>query len=396
MGCAIGWSQAFARELSIEPQEIVLGMAGDESVNVSQHLWAVYLDSQTSHATYLDNEVIWSTRDASIATIDTNGNITPVNPGTTWITAKYGNITAVARVNVTGTLRQFQFSYGGDMRKYILYIPNFVSNPAPLVIAFHGGGGDAKGMINMSQMNRTADANGFLAVYPEGTSGTIGNTWNGGNCCGYAQRLGIDDVGFVRAMVANISDQYVVNRRRIYATGMSNGSMMTHRLACEAPDLVAAVATVAGGVNTGGDFPVCSPSRAVPIIMFHGTTDENYPIEGGDGSINHGVPSEFYPVVHSTYPDTLGDWQSINSTKKYGEKIYHYKSTQCRRYTGVAPVIMCTIKPAVPVSENNVIYDGGGHSWPGGVRAPHSRSDTPSYDIDASEKMWRFFRNHML
>jgi poly(3-hydroxybutyrate) depolymerase len=130
--------------------------------------------------------------------------------------------------------------------------------------------------------------------------------------------------------------------------------------------------------------------------MFHGTTDENYPIEGGDGSGEVGVPDVFYPVIHPTEPDTLGNWQGINSTGTIGRQYYHYKSASCTKYSGAAPVVKCIIDPAIPVSENNIVYDGGGHAWPGGVRSQSSRGDAPSSDIDASEQMWRFFRNYTL
>jgi polyhydroxybutyrate depolymerase len=372
-------------------------MSDDVFVQPSQSLWAVYHDPRESHAEYLNIEVDWSTQDPSIARVDASGVITPIRSGATWVTAKYSGYTAIARVNVTGTLRKFHLIQGGRLRSYVVYVPDNITMPAPLVIGFHGGGGNAYQFITQSQINRIADAKGFIAVYPEGTSGLLGlQTWNGGNCCGKAQENGIDDVGFVRTIVKSINERYYVDSRRIYATGLSNGAMMTHRLACEASDLIAAVAVVSGGMNTGQDFPACLPTRAVPIMMFHGTSDLNYPIEGGDGSGVHGVPDSFYPVVHPTDSDTLGDWQAINDTRTHGTYYYRYKSAQCTRYDGVAPVVMCIIDPAEPVSENDVVYDGGGHSWPGGVRAPRSQADTPSYDIDASEQMWRFLRNYTL
>jgi polyhydroxybutyrate depolymerase len=265
------------------------------------------------------------------------------------------------------------------------------------VIGFHGGGGNAHQFMNQSQLNRIADANGFIVVYPDGTSGPLGlQTWNAGNCCGKAQEYGTDDVDFARTVVKHIKKHYFVDRHRIYAAGLSNGAMMTHRLACEASDMIAAVAVVSGGINIGQDFPACSPARAVPIMMFHGTTDLNYPIAGGDGSGEHGVPDTFYPVVHPTDPDTLSDWQNINGTSSYGTSYYHYNSAKCKRYDGVAPVVMCTIDPAEPVMEDDVVYDGGGHAWPGGVRTQRNQADAPSYDIDASKQMWDFFRSYSL
>jgi polyhydroxybutyrate depolymerase len=395
MGCGMEVFGAGAEKLSIEPQEIVLGMAGDKAIDTRQPLWAVYHDPTAWHVDYLKSEASWSTRDASVATVDADGVITPVRPGTTWVIAKFADRVATAKVHVTGTSHQRQIMSGGKWRRYILYVPDNISIPAPLVMVFHGGGGNARNMVDVSQMNRVAEANGFLAVYPEGTSGFWAkgrNTWNGGNCCGYAQKNKIDDIEFVKKMVARISEHYFVDDNRIYATGISNGSIMTHRLACEAPGLVTAVATVAGGINMGNDFDDCS--QPVPIMMFHGTTDQNYPLEGGDGSGRYGVPDTFYPVIHPTQPDTLDHWRTINNTATRGSRYYRNKSAQCKEYQGIASVVMCIIDPAESVSENDVVHDGGGHSWPGGMRSQYSLADTPSYDINASEQMWRFFQQH--
>jgi hypothetical protein len=263
MAYCMGGSSAIAQKLSIEPKEIVMGMPENEYAQTSQSLWAVYRAPKALHAEYLNTEVDWSSRDSSIATVDASGMITPIRPGKTWIIAKYAGHTAMARVNVIGSVREFHLIHSGRLCNYTAYVPNNISMP-------------------------------------------------------------------------------------------------------------------------------------VPIMMFHGTTDLNYPIEGVDGSGKHGVPDTFYPVVHPTDPDTLSLWQNINDTRTCGTSYYHHNSAQCKRYAGVAPVVMCIIDPAEPVSEDDVAYDGGGHAWPRGVRTQRSQADTPSSDIDASEQMWHFFQDHSL
>ncbi len=99
--------------------------------------------------------------------------------------------------------------HGGRERSYILYTPASVdwSRPVPLVFVLHGGTGNAESAIHMSGFNAIADQNGFLAVYPNGTGALSDNillTWNGGNCCGYAQEHNVDDVGFIRVMVSEL------------------------------------------------------------------------------------------------------------------------------------------------------------------------------------------------
>ena len=126
----------------------------------------------------------------------------------------------------------------------------------------------------MSGFNGVADQNGFVVVYPNGTgrwSGDILFTWNGGNCCGSAQEKNVDDVGFMRAIVTDLQTQFKIDPKRIYATDMSNGGILAQRLGCEAADLFAAIAPVAGTLN----FTPCTPSRSVSVIEFHGTADQH-------------------------------------------------------------------------------------------------------------------------
>ena len=175
-------------------------------------------------------------------------------------------------------------THAGRSRSYILYIPVSInwSQPVPLVFVFHGGMGNADSAIRMSGFNGTADQNGFVVVYPNGTGQLSNNkllTWNGGGCCGYAQTKNVDDVGFVRAIVLDLQIQLKIDQKRIYAAGMSNGAILSHRLACEAADLFAAIAPVAGTLN----FSPCSPSRPISVIEFHGTGDRHVPYDGGYG-----------------------------------------------------------------------------------------------------------------
>lgn len=129
-------------------------------------------------------------------------------------------------------------------------------------------------------MDRLADRESFIAVYPNG-NGRFGKrllTWNAGTCCAYLVINNVDDVGFVRALVATLAEKVPIDRRRVYATGLSNGAMMSHRLAAEAADLIAAVAPVAGGMvlcprsNHLAPFRSCIftawtiPARSTPAV----------------------------------------------------------------------------------------------------------------------------------
>jgi polyhydroxybutyrate depolymerase len=174
-------------------------------------------------------------------------------------------------------------------RSYALHLPPAARGDAllPLVIAFHGGGGNAKGFQEYAGLDAIADREGFAVVYPNGTGrwstdaarsgryfpvGTKGgfNTWNAGRCCGYALDNEIDDVGFARRVIDSVAEHARIDRGRIYATGHSNGAMMGYRLVAEAAGEIAAIAPVAGAMNLRADF---APSRPVPVLHIHSVDD---------------------------------------------------------------------------------------------------------------------------
>ncbi len=194
-------------------------------------------------------------------------------------------------------------THDGLERSYILYIPASInwSRPVPIVFVFHGGTGNAESAIRMSGFNGVADQNGFIVVYPNGTGRLSDNkllTWNGGTCCAYAQENNVDDVGFVRAIVADLQPLVNIDPKRIYATGMSNGGILSQRLACEAADLFAAIAPVSGTLN----FSPCNPSQPISVIEFHGTADQKIPYSGGFG------PESLVNVDFTSVQDSIGFW----------------------------------------------------------------------------------------
>jgi polyhydroxybutyrate depolymerase len=249
-----------------------------------------------------------------------------------------------------------------------------VSKPTPLVIALHGGTGNGKSMMVSSGFNQIAEENGFIVAYPDG-AGRLEDkllTWNGGTCCGYAQKNNVDDVGFIRAVVANIHVLASVDTKRIYVTGMSNGGIMSYRLACEAADLFAAAAPVSATLN----FSPCDPSENVSVIDFHGTADQHIPYEGGFGS------ESLVDVNFASVMDSVGFWISFNKCNSQpataaSNDIQHDVWTGC---SGNSSVELYTII-------------NGGHAWPGGG-AGWPGSDQPTESISASQLIWEFFASH--
>ena len=174
----------------------------------------------------------------------------------------------------------------GRDRTARVYVPASLATDrrAPLLVALHGGTGWGTQFERTSGYDALADAHGFIVTYPDGIGiGPAGDrlrTWNGGVCCGPAVRQNVDDVAFLKQLVATISDQHRIDPTRVFATGHSNGMIMAYRLLCEAADVFVAAAGQAGTLGVDS----CSPSHPVSLRHIHGTADTNIPIDGGRGS----------------------------------------------------------------------------------------------------------------
>lgn len=284
----------------------------------------------------------------------------------------------------TGDHRR-SIEHQGRQRTYLLHLPDSAAQKqgSPVVLAFHGGGTNARLMKFYVDLDRVADKEGFIVVYPNGT-GRLRRvlTWNAGDCCGYAAEKKVDDVDLVRAILDDLEQVLSIDRRRIYATGLSNGAMMAYRLACELSQTIAAVAPVAGTMN----LKSCRPVRPVPILHFHGTADLNCPYEGGVGP--RSIAGLDFPSVEAT----LTRWREINGCEKGGSLT----AVPDRQDDGTAVEVTDwnDCRSGAPISL--VKINGGGHSWPG-VRAPlGGRLGPATQDISASEMIWKFFRDHPL
>lgn len=268
----------------------------------------------------------------------------------------------------------------GVVRKYRVATPPAGSGSRlPVVVAFHGGGGDGASMERFSGLDELARSSGVLVVYPDGT-GRLRRvlTWNAGTCCASAARDDVDDVRFVGALIDDLVARHNADPERVYLTGMSNGAMMAYRVAAELPHRIAAVGAVAGGL----EVPPSSLRGAVPILHVHGTEDEHVPFEGGRGRRSiAGVPftsveatirawvarNDANPVpVVERLPDTVDDGTRI-VRKRYAAR------------PGGAEVVL-------------YVVEGGGHTWPGGRVAPRLLGVT-SMDVSARDLLWDFFRD---
>jgi polyhydroxybutyrate depolymerase len=271
---------------------------------------------------------------------------------------------------------RFIFAHDGINREYLVHVPRSYrpGRLTPMLVALHGGGGDADFQADDSKYRLISKSEqaGFVAVFPNGysrlPSGALA-TWNAGTCCGAAQKNNIDDVGFIREVIHRMERQASIDPKRIFATGMSNGAMMTWRLACEAPE-VRAIAPVEGTDNTTGQ---CVPSHPVAVIEFHAADDPNVPFNGGVGV----GPSH---TSFKSVPETQGKWVIIDRASVANvERVLTVPGAHCDLHPagrGGAPVELC-------------VTDTGGHSWPGGGTQQGRKQ--PSMAISANDLMWNFF-----
>ncbi len=166
-------------------------------------------------------------------------------------------------------------AFGGLDRTYQLHVPAGLDRPAGLVVNLHGAGMTGASQAAATNYNAVADQYGFVVAYPNG----IDMSWVDGRGASVPDRQGVDDVGFLVALIDRLSRDYGVPSGRVFATGMSAGAFMANRLACDRADIVAAIAPVAGTLGAGTR---CTPSRPVSVLETHGTTDPVVPYAGAE------------------------------------------------------------------------------------------------------------------
>jgi polyhydroxybutyrate depolymerase len=264
-------------------------------------------------------------------------------------------------------------------RSYREHLPASGTPPTALVLAFHGGGGTAAGFQDYATLDVVADAEGFLVVYPESMHGN----WNDGRLdTGIDGLEEVDDVAFVANLIDRLTREHAIVPGRVFATGISNGGMLCHRLACELSDRIAAIATVAAPMAE--DLaPVCQPGRPVSVLTLPGNRDPIMPFDGGPVLSERADRGRVISAA-----DTTAFWRRQDgcadppATERIDERRFDRTAIHTDTY---AP---CDAATAVV----QMTVDGGGHTWPGARIAP--LLGRTSKEIDASEVIWAFFAAH--
>jgi polyhydroxybutyrate depolymerase len=241
-------------------------------------------------------------------------------------------------------------SVGGHDRTYRLYKPKELPASAPLIVMLHGGFGNGAQAEKSYGWNKLADSSKFIVAYPDG----LNRGWNvnGGGCCGRPAREGIDDVGFITAAVADIGKNLDIDASRVYATGMSNGAIMSYTLACETR-IFAAIGPVAGT-----QLNQCRSPHPTSVIHIHGTADRLIRYGGGRGQ---GVAHINGPSA----PDVDAFWRDADHCGAPTTTTSDSVTTSTAGCADNRSVVLITV-------------DGGGHQWP----------------RFATRMLWQFFAAH--
>jgi polyhydroxybutyrate depolymerase len=248
---------------------------------------------------------------------------------------------------VTGTSIH-TIDVGGTGRAYRIYLPAGLPALAPLVVVLHGYSGSAMQAERAYGWDQLANSAKFVVAYPDG----LDRSWNaeGGGCCGHSGRDGVDDLGFIRAAVTDIAKNLRIDPARVYASGMSNGAIMSYTLACET-GIFAAIGPVAGT-----QLNQCGSPRPTSVMEVHGTADRLVPYQGGQGAGAINGPS---------LQEVNAFWRNAD---RCGASVANTSDGVTTSTAGCADnrgVVLVTV-------------DGGGHEW-------------PSF---ATAQLWQFFAAH--
>jgi polyhydroxybutyrate depolymerase len=285
--------------------------------------------------------------------------------------------------DLPGVVEGGSLQHGDRDRSWIAYVPASRPSAPPLLLVLHGSlsDGDSMRAGTFYSFDVQAERAGYIAVYPDG----IDSHWN--DCrrgASYtANQLQIDDVGFLRTLVAELVNRYGADPERVFATGLSNGGQMVYRLALEAPELIAGGAAVVANLPVKENSDCVGRGLAVPMLVMNGTEDPVNPDAGGVVEI---LGDSSRGEVMSSL-DTARYWASLaghnlDAVQRTGSDRNPDDATRVTRYVwrsaGHAPVELVSL-------------EGGGHTFPHPVYSLPRILGPTSHELDGAEVIWAFF-----
>jgi len=283
------------------------------------------------------------------------------------------------------------FSAAREAGLYIVESPpnEDLSHPLPLVIDLHGYSETAAIQEDFTKLGSYGATKGFITVTPQ-VNETVQH---------WVTTPGSPDQKFLIALIGHLESTLCVNTDRVYVAGYSNGAFMASALACSDASKIAAVATIAGIEATSG----CHPSRRVPVIAFHGTSDPFVPYKGGIGPAAKKLPA---PNGNGTIGSNLSSKsdQGIqqNDLPIPVEEARWAARNGCSKSPKTSTVTsdVTLIAYSCPGNATVELYreNGDGHIWAGSeaMVAIASVVGKTTFSISANQLLWKFFESHPL
>lgn len=278
-------------------------------------------------------------------------------------------------------LTPLDLAVGGTRRRALLHLPPSAGAGLPLVVMLHGAGATATVARQQTGWPEKADSEGFAVVFPEGTPRDPAaaplfrlnpQLWNDGSGRGHVARRGVDDVGFIAALIERLDRELRLDRSRIYVTGFSNGASLAFRLGAELGNLIAAIAPVAG--HCWIDRP--RPARPMPLLHIAGAADPLNPIDGGEVETPWGH-SEYHPPVRRSIERWAAASGCAGCTDRTDDAGVVW--TECGGCDGGTEVRLAVVPEL-------------GHVWPGGPRLlPERLVGHASRRLMGTDVIWTFF-----
>jgi polyhydroxybutyrate depolymerase len=270
----------------------------------------------------------------------------------------------------------------GVARSYLLHVPADLDKqrPMPLVLVFHGGGSTPAMMERLTRFSELADRERFIVCYPAG----LQRHWNDGrDPKAMGARADVDDVRFVAALIDAIAREQAVDRKRVFATGISNGGFFSHYLGARLSAEIAAIAPVAGGIAERFR-PEFHPAVPVSVLVIQGTDDPLVPIGGGEV---RGRRGRFVST-----DEAIALWLRTDGIAG-APMVKELADTDPRDGCRTTARIWSGGSRGAEVSYYEVT--GGGHTWPGGAQyLSRALVGVASNDFNATEVIWQFFKTH--
>jgi polyhydroxybutyrate depolymerase len=282
--------------------------------------------------------------------------------------------------------REVQIGHDNRIRTVNFHIPKRLKRKnRSLVLVLHAGEGSAKNIagITKREFNKISDQDNFIVGYPE----ALNEYWNDGrmDSISLSHYEDIDDVGFLEKTIDFAIDSFKVDPQYIFVAGYSNGGLMSLRLACELPGRVKGFAAVAASLALD-QLVDCAMDTSSSLLLINGTEDPIMPFGGGQ-VISNGQSQG--SVLSSE--ETINFWLKENNctpktTTRDVPNTDTFDETRSEKitYSGCKQG-----NKAVLITINN-----GGHTWPGGRQHLSEKEiGKTARDFDASEEIWRFFKN---